>query len=88
MVSAHYIENDLIHSFHIVQTGLGKDMASIDFVFTMSKVKVTINSHFRKKMFSLIVSRSIYHRASIFHVQIGLSKDMTTEQEMQKFPLS
>jgi len=51
-------------------------LASIDFVFFRSKVKVT-KVTFVKKWFLLIFLRTIYHRAFLCNVLIGLSEDKT-----------
>ena len=61
-----------------VSCSLVLDMTSIDFRFTGSKVKVTrITCYTMYKEFSLIILRTIYHRAFIVHVLIGLGGDMT-----------
>ena len=46
------------------------------FVFFRSKVRVT-KVTFVKKWFFLIFLRTIYHRAFIYNVLIGLSEDKT-----------
>jgi len=49
--------------------GLGGEMTPVDFVFTMSKVKVTRVTFV--KQCNNGVLRTIYHRAIIFYVMIG-----------------
>ena len=55
--------------------GLCVGLTSIDFVFLRSKVKVT--KVICKKWFPLILLRTIYYRAFICNVLIGLSEDKT-----------
>ena len=63
--------------FHVL-IGFGDSIAHYDFGFTRLKVKVTNVT--RKNMyicFLLIILRTIYHIAFIFHMLIVLDRDMT-----------
>ena len=54
----------------------GENMTCIDFGFTKSNVNVTRVS-FVKKWYLLIFLRTIYHRATKFHILIDLGEDTT-----------
>jgi len=57
---------------------LVEDMNPIDFGFTRFEVKVTkVTCNECKIWFPLIILRTVYHRAFIFHMLIGLCGDMT-----------
>jgi len=58
--------------------GLGRDMTHIDTELIRSKVKVR-RITFVKKWFLLIILRTVYHRAFIFHMLIGLGEDMSPD---------
>ena len=77
MVYVYYFENYLSQSFHILHadwTWLWLDL----YWFWVNKVKDKGHKGpFCKKWFPLIFLRSIYHRAIIFHMLIGLGEDMT-----------
>jgi len=76
MFSAHYL-NYLSQSFHISHADWSwGEHVLYWFGFTRLKVKVT-RDLFCKKMVSAHYLRSIYHRAFIFHMLIGLNRDMT-----------
>jgi len=58
--------------------GLGEAITPLDFGFTRIKVKVTrVNCKEIYTWFLLIILRTIYHIAFIFHMLIGLDRDMT-----------
>jgi len=72
MCVAHFLEN----YFHVlIATSKGKNR--IDFGFTRSKVKVTmVTCKNNVNMFLLIIFRTVYPRAFIFYMLIGLVEGM------------
>jgi len=60
--------------------GIGGDMTPFDFEFTRSKSKVTRFTFVKKNMLTwFLLLKTVYHRAFIFHMLIGLGENMISD---------
>ena len=77
MFFAHYLENYISQSFHISHAYLSCRITCHVLVLGSLELRSRSQGFFCIKWFPLIFLRTVYYRAIIFHMLIGLGKDMT-----------